>query len=118
MTFAGHVSPEAPPFAVLVQALLIRLPMLCAMHCGNVWQEDFKGLISKAAEVETARDETTWVSFRRYSSFRKKAEPLEGAVGEAEYGGPIEEFLPLLVMGQLTHLGKRAVFGLGRYRLF
>ncbi len=116
--YGGDVSPEAPPFAALVQSLLIRIPMLSAMHCGNVWQEDFKALVSRAAEVETARDETTWVSFRRYSSFRKKAEPLEGVVGEAEYAGPIGEFLPLLAMGQLTHLGKRAVFGLGRYRLF
>jgi len=40
---------------------------------------------------------------------------LEGVVGGVEYAGPIEEFLPLLYMGQLTHVGKRAVFGLGRY---
>lgn len=115
--FGGEVSPEAPPFAALVQSLAIRIPMLCAMHCGTVWHEDFKGLVSRAAAVETVRDETTWVSFRRYSSFKKKTEPLEGIVGGAVYAGPLKEFLPLLVMGQLTHLGKRAVFGLGRYRI-
>lgn len=87
------------------------------MHCGNVWQEDFKSPVSRAAEVETARDDTTWVSFRRYSSFKNKTEPLEGIVGEAEYAGPLREVLPLLIMGELTHLGKRAVFGLGRYRI-
>jgi len=38
-------------------------------------------------------------------------------VGRVEYAGPVEEFLPLLHIGQLTHAGKRAVFGLGRYRL-
>ena len=38
-------------------------------------------------------------------------------MGSAEYAGPVEEFLPLLVMGQLIHAGKRAVFSLGRYRL-
>jgi hypothetical protein len=63
------------------------------------------------------RDETTWAAFRRYSSFRGRSEPLEGVVGSAEYAGPVEEFLPLLVMGGLTHVGKRAVFGLGRYRI-
>ena len=115
--FAGEVSAEAPPFAALVQSLLIRIPMLSAMHCGTVWREDFKGLVSRAAAVETVRDGTTWVSFRRYSSFKNKTEPLEGIVGDAEYVGKVEEFLPLLVMGQLTHLGKRAVFGLGRYRI-
>ena len=29
----------------------------------------------------------------------------------------LEEFLPLLCLGQLTHVGRRAVFGLGRYRV-
>ena len=115
--FGGKVSPEAPAFAALVQALLIRIPMLSAVHCGEVWREDFKTLVARAGEVETVRDETTWVSFRRYSSFKKKSESLDGVVGRAEYAGPLEEFLPLLEMGQLTHVGKRAVFGLGRYRM-
>ena len=67
--------------------------------------------------METVRDETTWASFRRYSSFRGRSEPLEGVVGSAEYAGPLKEFLPLLCMGQIVHVGKRAVFGLGRYRI-
>jgi hypothetical protein len=54
---------------------------------------------------------------RRYSSFRGKFEPLEGVVGSAVYEGPIGEFLPLLCIGQFAHVGKRAVFGLGRYRM-
>ncbi len=57
------------------------------------------------------------VSFQRYDSFKKRSESLEGIVGNVEYAGPVEKFLPLLVMGQLAHVGKRAVFGLGRYRL-
>ncbi len=115
--FGGAVSPEAPSFAALVQALLIRIPMLSAVHCGEVWREDFKGLVARSRETKTVRDKTTWVSFRRYSSFKQKSEQLEGIVGSAEYAGTFEEFLPLIVMGQLTHVGKRAVFGLGRYRI-
>ena len=115
--YRGEVSPEAPPFAALVQALLIRIPMLSAMHCGEVWHEDFRGMVRRAGEVETVADDTTWASFRRHSSFKGRTETLEGLVGSAAYEGPVEEFLPLLCMGQLTHVGKRAVFGLGRYRL-
>jgi hypothetical protein len=51
--FRGSVSPEAPPFAALVQSLLIRIPMLSAFHCGELWQEDFKSLVEWAGEVET-----------------------------------------------------------------
>jgi hypothetical protein len=115
--FKGKVSPEAPTFAALVQALLIRVPMLSAVHCGEVWKEDFRALVERAGEVKTVRDHTTWASFRRHSSFKGRSETLEGVVGETVYAGPVEEFLPLLTMGQLVHAGKRAVFGLGRYRL-
>jgi hypothetical protein len=74
--------------------------------------------LRRGLEVETIADETTWVSFRRYSSFKKKGETLEGVVGGVEYvGAAIGEFLPLLCMGQLVHVGKRSVFGLGRYRI-
>lgn len=115
--FRGRVSSEAPTFAALVQALLIRIPMLSIVHSGKLWQEDFKAEVRRAEEVETVRDSTTWVSFRRYSSFRGKVELLEGIVGNVEYSGPISTFLPLICMGQLTHVGKRAVFGLGRYNV-
>jgi hypothetical protein len=116
--FKGEVSPEAPPFSALMQGLLIRIPMLSAIHCGETWgEEDFKAMVTCAREVKTIRDETTWVSFRRYSSFKRKSELLEGVVGHAEYAGSLEKFLPLLAMGQLTHVGKRTVFGLGHYRL-
>jgi hypothetical protein len=115
--FKGHISAEAPPFAALVQGLLIRIPMLSAVHCGEIWREDFKSLVARAREVKKVADETTWVSFRRYSSFRGRTGSLEGIVGRVEYAGPIEEFLPLLCMGQLSHVGKGAVFGLGRYRI-
>lgn len=115
--FKGEVAPEAPPFAALIQSLLIRLPMLSAVHCGEMWQEDFRSLVAQAGEVKTVRDHTTWASFRRHSSFKNRSEMLEGVVGEAEYAGPVEEFLPLLKMGETTHVGKKVVFGLGRYRI-
>lgn len=115
--YRGKVSPEAPPFAALVQGLLIRVPMLAAVHCGEIWREDFRALVEKAKEVKTVRDHTTWASFRRYSSFKKKTDALEGVVGEAVYAGDIGRFLQLLCVGQLAHVGKRAVFGLGRYGL-
>ena len=52
--------------------------MLSAIHCGELWRQDYKSLVARAKEVEIVQDETTWVSFRRYSSFRSTAESLEG----------------------------------------
>lgn len=65
----------------------------------------------------TVRDDATWASFRRHSSFKGRTESLEGVVESAVYERPVEEFLPLLCMGGLDHVGKRAVFGLERYWL-
>jgi len=55
----GGISPNAPSFAALVQHLLIRIAMVSAVHCGEVWQEDFKALVARAREVETVRHSST-----------------------------------------------------------
>lgn len=116
--FRGEVSSDAPSFAALVQNLLIRLPMLSVIHCGGEPLKDARGLVERAGGVRMAEDYTSWVSFPRHSSFRGRRDTLEGIEGHAAYEGEaLREFLPLLCMGQLAHVGKRAVFGLGRYRL-
>jgi hypothetical protein len=42
---------------------------------------------------------------------------MGGFVGEAVYKGDLTEFRPLLVLGQLVHIGKACVFGNGRYEI-
>ncbi|CAA9464170.1 MAG: hypothetical protein AVDCRST_MAG28-3755 [uncultured Rubrobacteraceae bacterium] len=69
--------------------------------------------MTRAGEFETISERTTWDSFRRCSSFEKRSEAPEGIVESVEYAEPVEAFLPLLVIGQLAHIGKQAVFGLG-----
>jgi hypothetical protein len=44
------------------------------VQCGEVWHEDFKAMVERVREVETIADETTWVTLRRYTSFKKKGE--------------------------------------------
>jgi hypothetical protein len=76
-----------PSFAALVQTLLIRIPMLSAVHCGEVWREDFKGLVARAREAETVREETTWVSFHRHSLFRGKERTARRSRGTCRVAG-------------------------------
>jgi hypothetical protein len=45
------------------------------------------------------------------------AHDMGGFVGEVTYEGDLEEFLPLLILGQHTHVGKYAVWGNGQYEL-
>lgn len=42
---------------------------------------------------------------------------MGGFVGEATYEGDLQEFLPLLILGPYTHVGKYAVWGNGQYEV-
>ena len=42
---------------------------------------------------------------------------LGGIVGKASFSGNIKEFLPLLKIGELVHIGKGTSFGLGKYEI-
>lgn len=47
----------------------------------------------------------------------RKAIDVTGLVGPVTLRGPLGPLLPWLVLGQRTHAGRRAIFGLGRYTL-
>lgn len=116
MKYEGHLVSQ-PDFHHLVRALLRRISALYYFHCGERWEFDFKGAIERAEKVRTARCETQWVDWERYSGRQKVRMKLGGFVGEAEYEGDIAEFRPLLLLGQIVHVGKACVFGNGKYEL-
>lgn len=106
-----------PSFGVLLQRLLERLSSLSYFHCGEALTVDFKGMIERAQAVETVRADLRWADWERYSRRQRAKMKLGGVVGEVTYAGALEEFLPLLVLGEYVHVGKGATFGLGRYLL-
>jgi hypothetical protein len=106
-----------PEFHVLIRAILRRVSSLYYFHCGEQWQADYRGIIAQAQEVKTTRAQTQWVEWERYSARQDKKIELGGFVGEASYAGEVESFLPLLLTGQLVHVGKACVFGNGKYEL-
>lgn len=53
----------------------------------------------------------------RYSSTQDQKMPLRGIRGELCLDGIPEELIPLLLAGEVTHVGKNTSFGFGRYRL-
>jgi hypothetical protein len=101
----------------LIRAILRRVSSLYYFHCGEQWQADYRGIIAQAQEVKTTRAQTQWVEWERYSARQDKKIELGGFVGEASYAGEVESFLPLLLTGQLVHVGKACVFGNGKYEL-
>ncbi|MDH7578370.1 MAG: CRISPR system precrRNA processing endoribonuclease RAMP protein Cas6 [Bacillota bacterium] len=110
-------SIRSPEFHAVVRNLLRRISSLCYFHHGFAYEADFLGIIRRAGEVRLVRDDTSWVTIGRYSSRQARRVPLEGFVGRAVYEGPLGDFLPLLLLGELIHVGKGTVFGQGRFEL-
>ena len=112
----GHLTAHLN-FPVLIGHLIRRQAQLFYFHCDQEPELDFKGLINSAKEIRTARSDTHWYEWRRYSGRQKSEMYLGGLIGTITYSGSLDEFLPFLILGQYTHVGKNATFGLGQYRL-
>lgn len=128
----GEWIRAAPPFHALVAALLRRLEALHVYHGLPPWwleagagddevpapqQWDARGLIALSDEVELVSWEGHNESRERYSYRQRQRMEFEGFVGSATYRGNLRPFRPLLKLGELVHVGKGAVFGLGEYAL-
>lgn len=114
---SGRVAQEGPPFHVLIRAILRRVSSLSYFHCGERWETDYRGIIEAAQGVRLAEVRTGWVDWERYSRRQQQRMNLGGLVGKATYEGELDPFLPLLVLGELVHVGKACVFGNGWYEM-
>jgi len=104
-------------FFVLIKHVLIRLESLSLFHCGLPVEVDFAGLLEQAREITVSLDETYELNWTRRSGRQQRDIWMDGFVGAVTYRGNITPFLPLLLLGELIHVGKKTVFGSGQYQL-
>lgn len=104
-----------PVFRPLLQRLFERLSALARAYSDTPLELDFRTLLEQAENVRVLRDDTHWVEWESYSTRRHASTPNGGFVGQAAFGGELEPFLPWLLWGQFTHVGKDAVKGNGWY---
>jgi len=112
-----HQLHTYPEFHVVIRNLLRRLSNLAYFHCGQELKLDFRAIIEAAKQVETRDGQVQWRDWERYSARQDTKMKMGGFVGKADYRGPLPEFLPLLRLGEKTHVGKATGFGLGKYEL-
>lgn len=101
------------PFHVLVRAMLRRISSLFGRHGSGEPEMDYRGLVSRAGTVETSDSEFRWHDWERFSNRQKRRMLLGGLVGSATYAGVNGEYLPLLDLAKVLHIGKQTTFGLG-----
>jgi hypothetical protein len=105
-----------PLFRPIFQRLLERLSSL-SKHFSSTPLENARELLGTALDVRVVEDRTRWIELQSYSSRQRRSTPLGGFIGSATFAGDIKHALPLLVWGELTHVGKDAVKGNGWYTL-
>jgi CRISPR-associated endoribonuclease Cas6 len=109
---------QALSFGLLVRNLLRRISLLAAVHGSARLGVDYRAIIAKAANVQTRASELRWQDWERYSNRQRTRMNMGGFVGGIEYAGEaIQEFIPLIVAGEILHVGTGTTFGLGRYTI-
>ncbi len=71
-----------------------------------------------AARIRALDDRVGWRARTRRSTRTGATMPTGGVVGTVHYAGDtgaLAPFLPLLVLGEVAHVGKRTAFGCGRF---
>jgi hypothetical protein len=115
----GGKLAEALSFRALAFAMLRRSLELAHFHVpGAVPDWTFRPLLERAERVEAvaARD-LHWQDWQRYSHRQQREMTLGGLVGSLVLRGDLEPFRALLRTAEVVHVGKGAVFGLGRVEL-
>lgn len=113
LTQGGRLQDEIS-CELLVRAILRRLHDLVPEASS---EQDHTDLLAAAQEIEVTKQELQWYDWERYSSRQKSRMKLGGLLGTATLAGNLTPFMPLLRWGELLHVGKNTVFGLGQYRI-
>ncbi|HEY8475538.1 MAG TPA: CRISPR system precrRNA processing endoribonuclease RAMP protein Cas6 [Chloroflexota bacterium] len=111
------VRPHELRFRTLLLRLHERLAGLAQCYCGEETPPRLGDLLELAEAVEVAEADLTWVTVERFSRRHGQRLPMDGMVGRVTFAGPLGPFLPYLVWGEISHVGKYAVFGHGWYEL-
>ncbi|WP_447977304.1 CRISPR system precrRNA processing endoribonuclease RAMP protein Cas6 [Candidatus Nitrospira bockiana] len=106
-----------PDFHHLLKRLRDRINALAHFYCDDTLDVDFKAFGERAEAVKTVSCRIRWEDRDRRSWKTGHAHDMGGFIGEVTYEGELAEFLPLLILGQYTHVGKYAVWGNGRYEM-
>lgn len=105
-------------FEMLIRSLLRRIFMLSYFHCSHDPDIDYTGLVARAREnARVLKRDLKWYDWSRYSSRQRSRHFMGGIIGKMAFKGNLEEFMPLLFMGEYIHIGKGTAFGLGKYAI-
>jgi CRISPR-associated endoribonuclease Cas6 len=118
ITYNGRLTQDIE-FHIIIRNLLRRISLISYFHSNDNGREDidFKSIIEKAKAVKIAGKRLRIYDWERYSGRQERRINMAGVVGRITFEGDIAPFMPLLKAGEVLHVGKGTVFGLGRYEV-
>ena len=108
---------QRPEFGVLFARVRDRIATLRAMYGAGPLDIDFSAMGERAQAVRMTRCAVEWERAQRRSARTGQVHPLGGFTGEAEYEGPLGEFLPWLRAAQFAGVGRQTVWGKGELQV-
>lgn len=109
---------RGPTWPALVRSIAFRAATIAYFHAGMDWNP---APVEEAALGDGVREvgsRIAWTPLRRFSTRQDQKVPLDGFTGEVTYDGPaVRAALPMLRLGEVLHVGKGTVFGLGWIRV-
>lgn len=113
---------QRPHFSHLIARLLERLEAITYHYTdlghNRDWSEIYQSLTERATYIKPELDNTRWIQVKGGSRRANRLQDLSGFVGEVSFAGNIRPFLPYLLWGQATHIGKNTVKGNGWYQFY
>lgn len=114
---SGNGLAVRPEFPILFARIRDRLSTLCALYGPGPLPIDFRGMGDRARAIEMTHCELRAERRERRSSRTGQVHALGGFTGEAEYSGPLAEFVPYLRAARWTGVGRQTVWGKGEIQL-
>ncbi len=109
---------STPEMAILLRNLLRRLNLLSYFHHnGKILEYKMQDIDSLVGNVNITENDIKWHDWKRYSKRQRNKMDLGGFTGKVVYAGPLKQFIHILFIGSLVHIGKNTTFGLGKYEL-
>ncbi|WP_169833704.1 CRISPR system precrRNA processing endoribonuclease RAMP protein Cas6 [Caldithrix abyssi] len=101
-------------FITLLKSIRRRIKALNVYHNGQL-REVFDIDFEKAEEVKVKKSAIEEFRWERYSNRQQKKIDYSGFWGEMELEGDLTPFMAILRMGEIVHIGRGTVYGMGKY---
>ena len=106
-----------PEFHNIIRSLSHRISAISHFYWNKKLNINYKQLIDQSKNIIIKKSDLRWLDWERYSTRQNTKMKLGGFVGKITYYGNFKPFLPLLLLGEYTHIGKNCTFGLGKYKI-